>query len=59
MTATDGSTGVKLGWAGGVLGLRETGDSEQWMNSCYMPPVMLADRLVLRWETSLWLKQAK
>lgn len=39
--------------------IRKIGDSEQWTNSCYMPPVMLADRLVLRWETLLWLKQAK
>lgn len=55
LIATDGSTGVQLGWAGGVAGLREIDDSQQWANSCHMPPVMLANELVLRFGTLLWL----
>lgn len=48
-------TGVKLGWAGGVAGLREMSDSQKWINSSHMPPVILANGLVLRSEILLWL----
>lgn len=46
-------TGDKLGWAGGVAGLGEMSDSQKWINSCHMPPVILANGLVLRSEILL------
>lgn len=54
LIATDGSIGVELGWAGGVAGLREINDSQQWANSCHMSPVILGNELVLRFGTLLW-----